>query len=1119
MKKFNPIYQLFLFFWVGQVALLSMSAQVKRYTSYSFTIDEGLSQNSINCMLKDHRGFVWFGTEEGLNRFDGIGVTIFSTDDGPETGLLNNTINCLLEDRENDLIYIGTNGGGLSVFNPQNELFTHYLYDKDNNSILSGFVYDLCQDISGNIVMATSYGVSIFNPQTGIFNNFEVNEEHNAEFPYVVPTAVLAADDYTLWVGTYGKGIVELDTQQRQFKQYSLSADDHQADKSNIISELEFNTANNTLRVATDGGYFEFDTTTKEVRLLFLDNIKVSDIAVDKRGELWLSSGLTGLYHVLPDGKVEHFKKDPYDIYSLQDNFIRCLLVDERDNLWLGTKSSGAIHQDISSNQFLHYYQTKGGDGLYGKSVYAMDEDAHGVLWLGTMQGISIWNSANGEINRYLPFGSGKDISVWVLLHDGDYLWIGTSSGLIKHNKSTRENVIYNHSVEDESSLPDFEVFALEKDSKGNLWVGTAHGLAMLNLNTNTIKRYPFEHNNGMTSYVTIWDVHESGDGNLWITSPNGVNVYNADTDSFNFSFAEDTGELGLYTAGVHSVYEDSAQRLWFATDKGVCQVDSDLTVTSRYGLKEGLANACCYQILEHHNKLWISTNKGISQVDINTGEVINFDVNDGLQSNEFNTASEKLGNGNLVFGGINGFNVFHPDSIRQSMYKPPLYFTSLELYGQPITVRDSTDFDVVVLDASILTANTIYFEPDERFFTLNFAALDYHQPTEIDYYYRMLPNSEEWIPLKKKRNLTFIDLSPGEYQLQVRSSNAEGYLCDNIKVLKLIIKPPYWKTTWFIFLCICLTIILVYVVGRLYYHRLQRDKEILEKRVSIRTKEIQLQRNIAHRQRDEIARQKEEIESFAKNLEELVDQRTQELKLAKEAAEESDRLKSAFLSNMSHEIRTPMNAIIGFSELLLDGSFSDGEKNDFAKLIRTNGDNLLHLLNDIIDISMIESGQLKIAVSSINASELIREVFESFNTSKTLKDKPQVSFQLTMPDEPIRVLSDNFRLRQILNNLISNAIKFTASGYVKVMLVKEGHFARFSVEDSGIGISLEHQNRIFDRFLKVENNTANLYAGNGLGLTITKNLVQLLNGKIGLESEKGVGTNFFFYVPLDTND
>lgn len=1097
-----------------------MDSQVKRYASHSFSIEEGLSQSTVNCILKDKRGFIWLGTEDGLNRYDGNEFTVFSSKDHQEVGLLNNSINCLLEDRQNNLIYIGTNGGGLSVFNPRNEHFTHYTYDGTENCISSGFVYDLCFNNDSNVIIASSYGISIFNPKSKKFDNFEVSEQTNGEFPYVAATSILSVNDVHIWVGTYGQGLIKLNTKERRYKKYLIPLDDTHQSNCNIIEKIIFGKDDNHIWLATGGGLYEFDIQNELFELLYLKDVRLSDVEVDRKGGIWLSSGLNGLSHVFPNGQIEHFKNDPFDIHSIKENYIRCLFIDDRQHLWIGTKSSGCIHWDLSDDQFIHYYQTKDGKGLNGSNVFALSEDKKGKLWIGTMKGLSIWDPKNASLNKYHPFEEDIEFSVWALHHQNEILWIGTSRGLVRHNKVTKENHVFAYQEEDSLSLPDNEVFAIESDNRGDLWIGTAFGYAKFDRKKQNFKRYSFLHGNGSYSNEMVWDIHRDNKNRIWIATAYGINLYLPESDSLLYLFDDNFDRTLLASEGANSVYEDSQNQIWLATKKGICLLDSNLnSVVKSYGISNGMANPFSYRIFESDSCLWVSTNAGISCINLVNEAVVNYNIKDGLQSNEFNIAGEKLSDGSFAFGGINGFNIFHPENIKQSKYSPPIFFTSLELFGHTVSVRDSSSIENVVMRNSLIHANNIYFEPDERFFTLNFSALDYQEPSQVKYFYRMMPNSRDWIPLKNKRNLTFINLNSGDYVLEVRSTNAEGYECANTKRLRIVILPPLWKQAWFISLVIAVTFLLTYLAARLYYKKNKRDKEILEKRVQLRTKEFKLQRNIAHRQRDEIARQKEELENLAKNLEGIVDERTKELKLAKEAAEESDRLKSAFLSNMSHEIRTPMNAIMGFSELLLDNSFSNEEKNDFAHLIRTNGDNLLHLLNDIIDISMIESGQLKIARSHVDATILIQEVFESFKTSKTLVDNKNLNYGLVCSEESVFLKTDAFRLRQILNNLISNALKFTDRGYVKVTLEKEGALAKFTVEDSGIGISLKHQSKIFDRFLKVESKNSDLYAGNGLGLTITKNLIELLNGSVGLESELGVGTLFYFKLPLSKRD
>lgn len=1102
------------------IAQPQINSQVKRYASHTFSIEEGLSQSSVNCIIKDKRGFIWLGTEDGLNRYDGNEFTIFSSKDRKEVGLLNNAINCLLEDRTNNLIYIGTNGGGLSVFNPVDEHFTHYVYDGSENCISSGFVYDLCFDNDSNVIVASTYGISIFNVQDKTFDNFEISESNNGEFPYVAATSVLSIKDNEIWAGTYGQGLIKINTQARSYRKYPIPNNDDHHSNSNIIEKIKRGQDNQHIWLATDGGFYEYDINAEEFQLLHLKDTKVSDIAVDKQGGIWLSCGLNGVTHVLPDGRTEQFQNDPFDVHSLKENFIRCLFIDDRQHLWLGTKSSGCIHMDISNNQFVHYYQTKDGKGLNGGNVFALCNDNNNNLWIGTMKGLTVLDTKSSQLTTVYPLGEETEISVWALLQQNEIMWVGTSRGLLKYNTITEDYCIYDYSKEDSLSLPDNEVFAIEKDKNGNIWVGTAFGYARFNTKDETFERFPFINSNGSHSNEMVWDIMEDSQNRIWITTAYGINLYLPESDSLMYLFGDDFDKTNLTSSSVNSIYEDSQHRIWLATRKGICLLSNDRTgILKSYGINEGLTNPYTYRLLEHNNHLWASSNSGIFCINIDNDEIYRYDIKDGLQSNEFNIACEKLADGRFAFGGINGFNVFHPDLINQSKYSPPIYFTSLELFGHSINVRDSISLENVVMKNSLIYAERIQFEPDERFFTLNFSALDYQESSQVHYFYRMLPNSKEWIPLKNKRNLTFINLNTGNYQLEVRSTNAEGYQSNNTKSINIVILPPLWKKAWFISLILLITVLMTYLAARLYYLKNQRDKRILEKRVQLRTKEFQLQRNIAHRQRDEIARQKEELENFAKNLEGIVDKRTKELLLAKEAAEESDRLKSAFLSNMSHEIRTPMNAIMGFSELLLDNSFSSEEKNDFAHLIKTNGDNLLHLLNDIIDISMIESGQLKVAFKKTNVTTLVKVVFESFKTAKSLADKNNFRFELDCIDEAVYVNTDSFRLRQILNNLISNALKFTESGFVKVKLAKEENFARFCVEDSGIGISEEYQSRIFDRFLKVDNKSSDLYAGNGLGLTITKNLVELLNGTIGLKSKPGKGTYFYFKLPICNQD
>ena len=401
----------------------------------------------------------------------------------------------------------------------------------------------------------------------------------------------------------------------------------------------------------------------------------------------------------------------------------------------------------------------------------------------------------------------------------------------------------------------------------------------------------------------------------------------------------------------------------------------------------------------------------------------------------------------------------------------------------------------------SIVSASKFTFYPDEKMFSIRFAALDYSNADRVQYYYRMLPTSSEWVSLGKRNFVTFVDLNPGKYTLEVKSTNGDGVLCDNTKSVTLVIMPPFWRKQWVVWVEVILLIMVVYLIFKYRTYRLQKEKRNLEKIVAKRTREI--------------ARQKDKLEQFAANLEEKVNKRTTELKIAKQNAEESDRLKSAFLSNMSHEIRTPMNAILGFSELLSSTGFDEEERLGFAQMVKSNGDALLTLLNDIIDISMIESGQLKLNIVDVNVHNLVNSVYVVFKNSPIIIEKPEVSLECHIKDGlDLVVKTDSQRLLQILNNLVGNALKFTEKGFVEIGYKLEDKDILFFVKDAGIGISEEGLSKIFDRFHKLTGDSKNIYGGNGLGLTITKNLVEALNGKIWVESTEGIGTAFYFSLP-----
>ncbi|MCU4175567.1 two-component regulator propeller domain-containing protein [Carboxylicivirga sp. N1Y90] len=1094
-------------------ALNQLNAQDKNYSPKQFSIDNGLSQNTVHTILKDKRGFIWVGTQDGVNRYDGVGVSVIKEGSNRETDLINGTVTKMVEDVSRNKLYISTNGGGLSVFDYNTEKLKHFTYSNDSGSIISDYLFDIALDNKGMLWVAASHGLCQFNPDSEVFKNYEYQKDNEYSIPNTTITSLVINSANDIWLGTYGRGIVKFDRANERFYSFYNTLFEEQSGNSNIISRIAED-YNGDILIASDDGLHRFCMKDSTYEFIGFRNTIVKSIAKGVENDLWIGTSGSGIRNVNSKGIITEYNFGSESF--VPDDFIIDLFVDDRNHMWIGTKSSGLFHVNLDGEKFQHITEGTDDNGIVGRSVYALAEGTNNEIWIGTNVGLTCWNSRLNSYKSVFINGEGVDFSVWALYFEKpNYLWIGTSTGLYKYNTTTASKVHYTYSEQNKSGIPDKEIYAIARDKLNRIWIGTAMGLARLDDDSGVFTRYYYGPNENDICSSVIWDVFSDSQGRFWISTYGGLNVYNFKSDDFTSLYHYKDDSTSLSSNYINSVHEDEKGRILVSTGSGANMLDDTLNVVLRIDASNGLNNAHVYQTLEHDNKLWISTNNGLSCFNIESEEVVNYDVHDGIQSNEFNNAGLRLKDGRFAFGGINGVTIFDPEKIERSDFEPPLYFTTMQLYDNSITIQDTARWHDGVIKKTIINTDRIEFDSNERFFRLDFAALDYSNPVQIDYYYRMLPNSESWIPLGKQRHLTFINLAPDTYTLEIRSTNSDRVLCNNTKSLTIEVHPPWWLEPWFIVLVSVIVLFVVVYFIRYRIRKLGAAKQELEKLVINRTREIEIQRNIANKHRDEIAFQKSQLEDFAKDLEEKVMERTQELEKSKVAAEESDRLKTAFLSNMSHEIRTPMNAIIGFSELLLDANFDAEERMDFAKMIKSNGDELLNLLNDIIDISMIESSQLKISLSDVVVGDLIEQVYSSFLKSNDLTGKHKLEFRLEKPAMNLTINSDAFRLKQILNNLISNALKFTKEGHVELGFFTKDKNVYFYVEDTGVGVDRAYQKQIFERFLKVKNDVTNLNRGNGLGLTITKNLVQLLNGSIELYSEEGKGSRFTFKLPL----
>ncbi|MFC2137575.1 two-component regulator propeller domain-containing protein [Bacteroidota bacterium] len=809
--------------------------------------------------------------------------------------------------------------------------------------------------------------------------------------------------------------------------------------------------------------------------------------------------------------KFTHYKSFG-QLNSLNNNAVLCFAEDDNDNIYIGTDGGGINIFNKKERNFKYIQNIPGNiSSISGNVITALCIDHNGIIWIGTyLKGLNSYNPKTGNIKRYVHNESDqKSISyndIWYILEDSKHnLWIGTlGGGLNLFDRKTEEFIHFRHNPDIPNSLNDDYISTLFEDSNEILWIGTENG---------------------------------------------GVNSYNIEKRIFKAYQREPENPNSLGSNQVRSIYEDSRGNMWIGTEGGglnLLNYEKDEIIT--YYETDGLPNNSIFSIIEDGNSnLWISTNKGICRfnhavVSPLNPDFRNYNLGDGLQSYEFSyNSSLKSKTGEIYFGGINGFNVFHPDSIRDNMNIPSVVLTDFKIYYESAQIGAENS----PLEKHISKTEKLEISFKHNVFSFEFTALDMTVPENNKYAYMLEGFDEDWIYIGNNRTATFTNLDPGDYIFHVKASNNDGIWNEEGTSIIVKIKPPYWKTFWFRILLFLLVAGLLYMIYIIRVTTLKQQRQLLKKKVEDRTVELVdlnsvleerntkieeqsaellkqkqdlLDANLELKEsKKEIQLRNEELSKHRNHLEDLIRIRTDELNEAKEKAEEADRLKMAFLSNMSHEIRTPMNAIIGFSSLLKDDAVSDEDKYEFIKQININGESLLVLIDDILDLSKIEANQLQLRNESFNLNSFIDEIYKNWSSLHEKKDKLEIKIKNDLANKDINIYSDKHKIRQILLNLLDNAFKFTEKGYIEFGIeLPDDNQVLFYVKDTGIGISKEIVDVVFDRFYKGESQARKLYRGTGLGLAISKRLAELLGGDLWVDSELGKGTTFYLKILIN---
>ncbi len=1057
------------------------------------TTADGLPQGGVHTLLQDSQGFMWFGTEDGLVRYDGQELVRYGYSPKDDRGLPGNFVNQVVEGPQHNL-WLAINGG-LARWNRAKDDFTVYRHDpRDPSSLASDQVNTVSIDPQGRVWAGTTDGgLDLLDPRTGRFEHLRHDAADAGSLASNHVTSLTRDHAGDLWVGT-DQGLDELEPGQRTFRHFR---------------------------------HVDGDPRT-------LSGNDVWQVLEDSSGSIWVATYGSGLDRMDRNGNVlQVFRHDPRQPGSLSSDQVQALLEDRQGHFWVGTTNALDL-LDRASATIVHYrHERDNPDSLNDSSVFSLYQDSAGLVWIGTATGgVSRWDPRSAELGGRQPDWVGKFVTAFADA-PGDRVWVASmGAGLVEYDPDTGREIDLGTLTGQRTILDNETVMSLREDRGGALWIGTMDkGVAILGRNdklswipvrrgdphslsaggivtilearsgemwvgtyggganivdpaTGLVRQLPYGSAPGAVSADAVTALAQDSQGYVWIgTDGGGLDLARPDGTVIRVFRHDPHDPSSLPANTVYALAVDSHDRVWVGTSGGGLALAMGSASTSQsirfrtYSLGEGLTSDTINGVLvDGDGRIWLSGEAGLMRLDPDTGAVKTFHVADGAAGEEFTTnAYFRMRDGRLCFGGPGGFNIFDPSRLTERSQAPRLALTGVEILGAP--ARGPTPYWL---------RRRIPLDYRDNIVSLDVSVLDFTSPKHNRIAYRMAGLTDRWIDLGAQHRITLTNLESGNHVLEVRGANSDSVWSAPLRIT-LHRTPAPWKSPW------AYGVYALVVLG-LIAHRLRK----------------------LHLERRHQARERERLEAE-------VAARTRELSESNRQLADAARAKSDFLNRMSHELRTPMNGVVGMTELLARTPQSATQAR-LTQTIRSSAQVLLRIVNDLLDLSRAQAGKVTLEALPIDLDRILDEcasLFSGTTQAKGIRLKVRPPAPDRRAPEGQTLIGDPFRIRQIVMNLVGNAVKFTEHGEIAVQADVEVANAdraavHITVSDTGIGMDAATLDKIFQPFTQADESTSRRFGGSGLGLAICRELAQLMGGRITVESTPGTGSAFHVVLPLD---